>query len=181
QRVDLDDDVVLGDHVLARKDVHGLAQVDALGAEAPRIAVARRGDDRLMPIHGAGTVDYGENEVDPRRERLVILAEPLDDHRLRLLHHTDALRDQDDDAERDRGDEDSARTHRSELDRKSTRLNSSHLGISYAVFCLKKKKNNRTKTRISILILLILQSLLPLLYTLQGNTYVFKSFFSSLL
>src|SRR5262245_63466135 len=27
-----------------------------------------------------------------------------------------------------------------EVDRKSTRLNSSHLGISYAVFCLKKKK-----------------------------------------
>src|SRR5262245_64649118 len=27
-----------------------------------------------------------------------------------------------------------------EADRKSTRLNSSHLGISYAVFCLKKKK-----------------------------------------
>src|SRR5258705_4396200 len=27
-----------------------------------------------------------------------------------------------------------------EIDRKSTRLNSSHLGISYAVFCLKKKK-----------------------------------------
>src|SRR5262245_62327010 len=29
----------------------------------------------------------------------------------------------------------------SKEDRKSTRLNSSHLGISYAVFCLKKKKN----------------------------------------
>src|SRR5437899_7465833 len=29
-------------------------------------------------------------------------------------------------------------------DRKSTRLNSSHLGISYAVFCLKKKKNAPT-------------------------------------
>src|SRR5256885_15774634 len=28
------------------------------------------------------------------------------------------------------------------LDRKSTRLNSSHLVISYAVFCLKKKKKN---------------------------------------
>src|SRR5262245_64831277 len=27
-------------------------------------------------------------------------------------------------------------------DRKSTRLNSSHLGISYAVFCLKKKKHD---------------------------------------
>src|SRR2546429_4313988 len=29
-------------------------------------------------------------------------------------------------------------------DRKSTRLNSSHGYISYAVFCLKKKKNNQT-------------------------------------
>src|ERR1035438_10742204 len=28
-------------------------------------------------------------------------------------------------------------------DRKSTRLNSSHLGISYAVFCLKKKNTER--------------------------------------
>src|SRR5258705_9939341 len=29
-----------------------------------------------------------------------------------------------------------------EADRKSTRLNSSHLGISYAVFCLKKKNDS---------------------------------------
>jgi len=29
-------------------------------------------------------------------------------------------------------------------DRKSTRLNSSHLGISYAVFCLKKKKRQKS-------------------------------------
>src|SRR5690242_21580832 len=32
------------------------------------------------------------------------------------------------------------------LDRKSTRLNSSHMSISYAVFCLKKKKNNNRFT-----------------------------------
>src|SRR5438045_8891741 len=32
--------------------------------------------------------------------------------------------------------------HELKLDRKSTRLNSSHLGISYAVFCLKKKNTN---------------------------------------
>src|SRR2546426_6084657 len=32
-------------------------------------------------------------------------------------------------------------------DRKSTRLNSSHLVISYAVFCLKKKKKNIYATR----------------------------------
>src|SRR3712207_7772392 len=30
-------------------------------------------------------------------------------------------------------------------DRKSTRLNSSHANISYAVFCLKKKKNKQNK------------------------------------
>src|SRR5699024_12151295 len=30
--------------------------------------------------------------------------------------------------------------HKQNLDRKSTRLNSSHVSISYAVFCLKKKK-----------------------------------------
>src|SRR2546430_5122055 len=35
-------------------------------------------------------------------------------------------------------------------DRKSTRLNSSHSQISYAVFCLKKKKINDTCTRYRI-------------------------------
>src|SRR5438045_6978122 len=41
--------------------------------------------------------------------------------------------------------------HRARLestsDRKSTRLNSSHLGISYAVFCLKKKNSNAYKSQ----------------------------------
>src|SRR5437879_10136806 len=36
---------------------------------------------------------------------------------------------------------------RTELDRKSTRLNSSHRCISYAVFCLKKKKKCRINTK----------------------------------
>src|SRR3712207_6916559 len=34
---------------------------------------------------------------------------------------------------------------RQPLDRKSTRLNSSHANISYAVFCLKKKKKKKVK------------------------------------
>src|SRR5699024_2606320 len=34
---------------------------------------------------------------------------------------------------------------RGKIDRKSTRLNSSHVSISYAVFCLKKKNNTDTK------------------------------------
>src|SRR5207249_7351322 len=38
-------------------------------------------------------------------------------------------------------------SHRSDADRKSTRLNSSHVSISYAVFCLKKKKKNNNDTR----------------------------------
>src|SRR5438045_6014215 len=37
------------------------------------------------------------------------------------------------------------RLSRRAQDRKSTRLNSSHLGISYAVFCLKKKKKVKIK------------------------------------
>src|SRR5256885_12434840 len=36
----------------------------------------------------------------------------------------------------------------SRVDRKSTRLNSSHLVISYAVFCLKKKKNSLAILRV---------------------------------
>src|SRR5438034_6425842 len=49
------------------------------------------------------------------------------------------------------------RDPRGERDRKSTRLNSSHTVISYAVFCLKKKKRKRrlkpihTKNRKSVL------------------------------
>src|SRR4051812_49950821 len=38
---------------------------------------------------------------------------------------------------------DAERRHPVVGDRKSTRLNSSHMSISYAVFCLKKKKKNQ--------------------------------------
>src|SRR2546430_6604463 len=37
-------------------------------------------------------------------------------------------------------------------DRKSTRLNSSHSQISYAVFCLKKKKRKRAKSVVHIIL-----------------------------
>src|SRR2546426_8952201 len=46
----------------------------------------------------------------------------------------------------------SARVTPTEVDRKSTRLNSSHLVISYAVFCLKKKKKQRKNDKRHIVI-----------------------------
>src|ERR1035438_7901006 len=42
-------------------------------------------------------------------------------------------------------DQETGRNIGNAIDRKSTRLNSSHLGISYAVFCLKKKKKKRNE------------------------------------
>src|SRR5437667_1775224 len=46
-------------------------------------------------------------------------------------------------AERERPGE----AEKSRRDRKSTRLNSSHITISYAVFCLKKKNNHKIKQK----------------------------------
>src|SRR3712207_8521391 len=43
----------------------------------------------------------------------------------------------------------SARVEHGLKDRKSTRLNSSHANISYAVFCLKKKKHGSSRVRAS--------------------------------
>src|SRR5207249_12314996 len=53
-------------------------------------------------------------------------------------------------------DEDHPRAR--QLDRKSTRLNSSHVSISYAVFCLKKKKPSENQMRIQISTLMHLRS-----------------------
>src|SRR2546426_6883439 len=49
-------------------------------------------------------------------------------------------------ARRGRGHSATARLHA--RDRKSTRLNSSHLVISYAVFCLKKKKKDGNRPHV---------------------------------
>src|SRR2546428_2739678 len=61
----------------------------------------------------------------------------------RLLQAGDAAADRARDRGSDRVRCSVACLKESSIDRKSTRLNSSHDQISYAVFCLKKKKNNR--------------------------------------
>src|SRR2546422_6285953 len=60
------------------------------------------------------------------------------------LHDSHLLlgRDGPEDGMQAEGNEDQ---HQDEEDRKSTRLNSSHGYISYAVFCLKKKKNHERR------------------------------------
>src|SRR5438552_14214265 len=60
----------------------------------------------------------------------------------------------------------SARSGRGGGDRKSTRLNSSHQIISYAVFCLKKKKKKHQTA--AILQTLHTSPVLPLVYLLQA-------------
>src|SRR5256886_4029651 len=75
-----------------------------------------------------------------------------------LVHVVDG-RSGERDAARQHGLMDSAAVHagpaergeqrRMDIDRKSTRLNSSHSQISYAVFCLKKKKHHQRYAHIS--------------------------------
>src|SRR3712207_8424331 len=75
-------------------------------------------------------------------------------HEHRERHETDGEKEQEQPEERRQVEEPGdieivvdERAPRRESDRKSTRLNSSHANISYAVFCLKKKRRDRTCTR----------------------------------
>src|SRR5690606_1307949 len=98
--------------------VHGLGRIDGQRRHPPQ-----RG-------HALDDAPHG-GRCDPAAGRI---AEGLG-VRLRLVahdeHHVARI------VHREHADE------RSEADRKSTRLNSSHVKISYAVFCLKKKKAPR--------------------------------------
>src|SRR3712207_7302034 len=76
-------------------------------------------DDQLVETHVPARLDHQRRVYDPDAARVFPLPTP---QHLVLL----------------RGDE--------RVDRKSTRLNSSHANISYAVFCLKKKNLNISNT-----------------------------------
>src|SRR3712207_7856567 len=73
--------------------------------------------------------ELGAAEIDPREIGVVHQGV---EQRAHHRHHREGLAAQQSDER---------------LDRKSTRLNSSHANISYAVFCLKKKRTGRAATR----------------------------------
>src|SRR5205814_6260274 len=98
-------------------------------SERPQAGLRSR---RLAPRAGARARRSGRVSFHPGRASLDVSRQAVDHATVRRV--------------RDRGGDERAVT-----DRKSTRLNSSHLGISYAVFCLKKKK---TRKKITINMLL---------------------------
>src|SRR5688500_19311673 len=75
---------------------------------------------RSLRVNARGGIELARREQDVDESILLILTTPVGQRRMRPTFGC-AVHD---------------------LDRKSTRLNSSHLVISYAVFCLKKKKTN---------------------------------------
>src|SRR5207245_9594417 len=95
-------------------------------------------------IHATFTIDFytlSLHDALPISGRVVLQMDQAASSYQSLLRH---VRECSQNANLDRGFRLRARCHRQKaapsLDRKSTRLNSSHGSISYAVFCLKKKK-----------------------------------------
>src|SRR5437868_12205173 len=83
-----------------------------------------------LSLHDALPISVGHAELREGEPRILAAGERV---------HTPALQGVERGALRSLG-------HEEDGDRKSTRLNSSHVAISYAVFCLKKKKNNKNQT-----------------------------------
>src|SRR5690606_40085411 len=103
------------------------------GRSAPR-AQRSRCTKRAATWRGAETVAYGEGNRGPGEERAVaavVLAAGMAT-RMGVLKQVLPVD----------GEPMVRRVVRTCLDRKSTRLNSSHVKISYAVFCVNKKKKN---------------------------------------
>src|SRR5437667_10985412 len=125
-------------------DVHG-----PLVAHAAFFAVNERREPEVFPDVGAPTVEI---EVVAGQRRPAIRAVETHDVKILILH-PDASDEASFILPAYRIDVKNQAAHLAQklaphilqpvIDRKSTRLNSSHITISYAVFCLKKKKNKK--------------------------------------
>src|SRR5690625_5931658 len=112
----------------------------------------------VMITHDIGVARYlaqdgvvlREGEVRERGPMRQLLTDPEDSYTRMLLESAMDIRPPepgDPGAQGTPARESATPAERLEEDRKSTRLNSSHVAISYAVFCLKKKNNTRTNER----------------------------------
>src|SRR5690348_3257521 len=113
-------DAVLQDH-LPWAQVARLFRLSV--ASVGRFVLARRTGQELTPRHSSGRPRRFDSPEKLEALRAQLTAEPD----LSLVERCERLRQE----------------HGLQVDRKSTRLNSSHPSISYAVFCL-KKKNTQT-------------------------------------
>src|SRR6267143_3723510 len=73
--------------------------------------IAGRRHDHLVPVDGARLVQPRHDQVHPRGQGPVVPSQPLDHHRLRLLHDADALGHGDHDEQRDRAEENQSWSH----------------------------------------------------------------------
>src|SRR3712207_1203465 len=110
----------------------GSDRAASIAEVAAAVAAAEAGEDLVGD--GAGALGHGVHRV--------ALVDQVDEaagrERVgRHVRHVEGRRVHRHDA--DEGDRDGADEGAGPVDRKSTRLNSSHANISYAVFCLKKK------------------------------------------
>src|SRR3989454_966110 len=127
-------DAVGGTDLRAQPAGHALGASLLVGEHAVRAPPA--GGERPVPgalLLGVLHRDLGPKQVLQRQHHALERGPHVRHLRPRPPHHLDADRHQ--------ACPPSGATEPATIDRKSTRLNSSHLVISYAVFCLKKKKN----------------------------------------
>src|SRR3712207_6909692 len=94
---------------------------------------------RSTPLSLHDALPIWDHEVQQRVGTVAAVPQPVGDHRDVDQREGDERAEVD---ERRRG----GHVEEERPDRKSTRLNSSHANISYAVFCLKKKKKTSSRS-----------------------------------
>src|SRR5262245_8242490 len=115
--------------------------LDAPGVSARLLAAAQRN----LGVYGFGIKSFTLSMIETAVEltggevRGEVIGRILDIGREMLSHPIETLPDAAEAIAALKGRYRIVLVTKGDLDRKSTRLNSSHLGISYAVFCLKKK------------------------------------------
>src|SRR5690606_40832849 len=104
-----------------------------------RESTAHRGAPASFPTRRSSDLEargWCPRAAPPRVRRVLVAADRARRAAARAAARVRAVREREADAAQGRDRDDEA-AHRPVADRKSTRLNSSHVKISYAVFCLK--------------------------------------------